>query len=220
METAIEHTLSDVLREPNPVLREAERQDVLIRRRGQARDMVLTDAGRARALRETLGTLARLLGTAAQKGIVLLLTEDVHRSLPWTLHLPDEERQQFVTELTEMAGASADTANFTPLAMLLRDWQATALAYADPAAYAELTQPLEETNLPSLLDEGHRLPSGEVATSGSTRGRQSSSGIYGTAVQKRGATSGKRAAKKPVPLPATKKKGTARKVSGEKRAMS
>jgi topoisomerase IA-like protein len=37
--------------------------------------------------------------------------------------------------------------------MLLCDWQATALVYADPVAFNELTEPLEETELPSLLTE-------------------------------------------------------------------
>jgi hypothetical protein len=153
METVVEHTLSDVLRTPNPVLQEAERRDVLIRRR-QADDLVLMDAKRARALRDTLGTFARLLHTAVQlKGVEGRLTAGVNWALPWTSLLPEEARRQFVTELTEMAGAVADTGNYTPLAVLLRDWQATANAYADPEAFKELTEPLEETELPSLLTE-------------------------------------------------------------------
>ena len=146
METAIERTLSDVLRTPLPVLHEAERRDILITRRGQAGNMILMDAKRARALRETLGTVARLLNAAVRvKGVQGQLTADVNLALPWTSYLPPEERAQFVAELAEKAGASAETGNYAPLAMLLRDWQTTALVYADPAAFTELTEPLEAT---------------------------------------------------------------------------
>jgi hypothetical protein len=175
MDTAIERTLSDVLRTPNPVLEEAERRDVLIRRRGQAGDMMLMEAKRARALRDTLGTFARLMHAAAQiEGVEGHLTRDVSVALPWTSLLPEEERHQFVIELMEMAGASADTGNYGPLARLLRDWQATANVYADPAAFKELTEPLEETELPSLLPKpakrgGSRAASADVTTSSSAR---------------------------------------------------
>jgi hypothetical protein len=172
METAIERTLSDVLRTPLPVLHEAERRDILITRRGQAGNMILMDAKRARALRETLGTVARLLNAAVRvKGVQGQLTADVNLALPWTSYLPPEERAQFVAELAEKAGASAETGNYAPLAMLLRDWQTTALVYADPAAFTELTEPLEETELPSLLPEragrGSR-PTRATATRAST----------------------------------------------------
>ena len=154
METAIEHTLSDVLRTPKPVLREAERRDVLITRRGPAGDMVLMEAKRARALRDTLGSVARLLNFAVRiEGVESRLAEIVNLALPWTSYLPAEERSQFVAELAEMAGASAETGNYTPLALLLRDWQMTALVYADPVAFKAVTEPLEETELPSLLTE-------------------------------------------------------------------
>jgi hypothetical protein len=154
MEPAIEHTLSDVLRTPNPVLQEAEQHDILIRRRGQAEDMILMEAKRALALRDTLGTFARLLHVAVQvEGVEGHITQDVNFVLPWTALLPEEDRRQFVAELTEMAGASADTGNYAPLAVLLRDWQATANVYANPAALKDLTEPLEEAELVPLPGE-------------------------------------------------------------------
>jgi hypothetical protein len=157
MEPAIEHTLSDVLRTPNPVLKEAEQYDVLIKRRGQADDMILMEAKRARALRDTLGTFARLLHVAVQvEGVESHITQDVNFALPWTALLPEEDRRQFVDELTEMAGASADTGNYAPLAVLLRDWQATANIYANPAALRDLTEPLEEAELEPLPAEPAR----------------------------------------------------------------
>src|SRR6266705_2365816 len=174
METTIEHTLSDVLRKPKPVLREAERRDILIRRR-QASDMILMGAGRARALRDVLGTLSRLLQTIADvAGVTGRLIDDVNVALPWTSLLPPEERGQFVNELMQMASAAAETGDYTPITMLLRDWKATALVYADPAAFKELTEPLEEAELPTLLTEragpGHsKPPSASTTVSRPTR---------------------------------------------------
>ena len=170
VEPVIEHTLSDVLRMPNPVLQEAERYDVLIKRRGQADDMVLMEAKRARALRDTLATFARLLHVAVEvEGVERHITQGVNFVLPWTALLPEEDRRQFVAELTEMAGASADTGNYAPLAVLLRDWRATANVYADPAALKDLTEPLEEGELEPLPAEPARRRS-RTANSASKAG--------------------------------------------------
>ena len=151
MEPVVERTLSDVLRTPKPVLEEAELHDVLIRRRGDAGDVMLIEAKRATALRDTLGMFARLLHAAWQvEGVEGHLVQGVNFTLPWTSFLPEDDRRQFMTELTETAGAAADTGNYAPLALLLRDWQATANVYADPAALKELTEPLEQSELQSL----------------------------------------------------------------------
>jgi hypothetical protein len=219
METVIEHTLSDVLRTPNPILQEAERRDILIRRR-QAEDLVLMDAKRAWALRDTLGTFARLLHAAVQiKGVAGHLTEGVNSALPWTSLLSDEARRQFVAELTQMAGAVADTGNYTPLAVLLRDWQATANVYADPEAFKELTEPLEETELPSLLTEPvRRKPAKSRGSAGTSSSRtrttsgasiKSGKGVAAGRTRKREAVTAqptrKAAAKETVPTAAVKR---------------
>ena len=228
MEIVTERTLTDVLRTPKPILREAGGRDILIRRR-QAEDVVLMDAKRARALRDTLGTVARLLRVASQlQGVVGRLVEDVNVTLPWTSLLPDEERRQFVAELMEMAGAAADTGNYAPLTTLLRDWQATANVYADPAAFKELTEPLEETELPSLLTEPGRRkrPKARSAAMTSTsRARVSgatSKSVAAGRTRKRNEAAAaepaprKAAAKKTVPTTTAARKAGTRKTSGRK----
>jgi hypothetical protein len=216
MQPAIEHTLSDVLRTPKPVLKEAEQYDVLIKRRGQADDMILMEAKRAMALRDTLGTFARLLHVAVQvEGVERHITQDVNFALPWTALLPEEDRRQFVDELTAMAGASADTGNYAPLAVLLRDWQATANVYADPAALKDLTEPLEEAELEPLPAEPARRRSRAASSVNKVSGPSGSSrhesrtartaATRGAAKKAQSAAARKAAGKKTEPLTASAK---------------
>jgi hypothetical protein len=61
-----------------------------------------------------------------------------------------EQRQEFVVEFFRTAEAAAELGVMTPLAQLLREWQATAAIYADPELATELRRPLP--------GEGERVP--------------------------------------------------------------
>jgi hypothetical protein len=141
----IERTLTEMLRESGDVLREAEHQDVVLRRRDGA-DVMLVDLERETGLRQSLADAARIIGSLHGSDDALL--KNVIAALPsaiaWTQFLPEAERLTFLKEFSATAAACYDAQVFEPLSQLDREWRATAAVYADPRLAAVLTEGAED----------------------------------------------------------------------------
>lgn len=129
----IERNVSDMIRSSGEVLREAERQDVVLRRRDGA-DMMLVDLEREQGIRQSLSDAARIIAGfgGGSKASVKYLAASLPAALPWTRFLPPAERLAFLGEFAATATACIDADVFEPLAQLSREWRATAAVHADP----------------------------------------------------------------------------------------
>jgi hypothetical protein len=85
---------------------------------------------------EALGVLTGIL-TSEQTAKILPAA--IPAAIPWTRSLPQSELPILAAELAEAAAAGPDAPDL--IATLIRDWQATAEAYADPEILAALTSP-------------------------------------------------------------------------------
>jgi hypothetical protein len=113
--------------------------DIIIERRDAA-PLRLTLSARAEADREGTAMLARVL-VKALPDLVDRVWEALVEVYPWLRFLPEQERQTFLREFTEMVAACAGLGNNAPLGQLLQEWKATAAVYADPALTAALKRP-------------------------------------------------------------------------------
>jgi hypothetical protein len=150
MDAVPERTFTDLLQRPTEVAAEVSRHDVILRRRGQANDLLLSQANRSQAVRDAVLALGQMLRLAMNvPGGSDLLAERVDEMLPWTHFLDESQRRQFVSGLAAVASATAETGNFAPLVQTMNEWKATALIMADPDAVADLARPLDEEDLAS-----------------------------------------------------------------------
>lgn len=141
MDLVVERNFSELLRASGEVLREAERRDVLLRRRDGA-DMMLVEAEREGGLRDALAMSVQILGAIV---VHKLSPDDLVERLadvaPWTSFLPLAAREEFLVEFLRTSMACRDMEGYEPLAQMLREWRATAAVYADPHLLAELQAP-------------------------------------------------------------------------------
>lgn len=136
----VERQFSDFLRQPNEVVAELEKHDVLLRRRG-APALRLTQADREDARADTVLAAARMLRNLAVHSAPAFESA-LEDGFPWAAFLPPRERAAFTTELTRALVACADLRDFTPVAQLLREWRATAEVHADHALAGRLREPI------------------------------------------------------------------------------
>jgi len=141
MNQAAEVTLTDFLRDPNRVVDRLEHADVVLRRRN-AGDLRLSLQSRSDAATENVRFLTRLLGVALTDEVARKRLRASAEAIPWLAFLPEERRQEFLDDFFRSAEAAAELGVMTPLAQLVREWQATATIYADPELAAELRRPL------------------------------------------------------------------------------
>ncbi len=149
MSRTAEATLTDFLRDPKAVVDRLEHVDVVLHRRN-AEDLYLSLESRTEAVAESVRFLARMLGAALTDPAVRDRLQTSVESIPWLSFLPAQQRHEFIAEFFRTAEAAAELGVMTPLAQLLREWQATAAIYADPELAAELRR--------SLAAEGDRVP--------------------------------------------------------------
>jgi len=83
---------------------------------------------------EALGAFSGLLRQAQEAGYLPPLLLQV---MPWAAPLPADDLDQLASDLAEAAGSGSHAPE--RLAAALREWQATAEAYADPDILAALT---------------------------------------------------------------------------------
>lgn len=141
----IERNLTDMLRSSGEVLREAEHQDVVLRRRDGA-DVMLVGLDREQALRLSLAATARIVGELNEvaPAVVEALAETLHESIAWTTFLPASDRVALLREFARTAAACVDADVFEPLGQLITEWRATAAVHADPELAAVLRQQAED----------------------------------------------------------------------------
>ncbi|WP_431909423.1 hypothetical protein [Micromonospora carbonacea] len=110
-----------------------------LRRRG-AGDLALTRADQLEQDAVVIDFTARLLA-----GLVRTQSPDAVRrvlgeALPWVSFLPEDDIDQLLGELIEVAQGAASLENLSPVAVLLAQWRHTAEIYADPTLLEILTR--------------------------------------------------------------------------------
>ena len=141
MSATAEATLTDFLRDPKAVVDRLEHVDVVLHRRN-AEVLRLSLESRSEAVADGVRFVARMLNAALADAAVRGRLEASAEAIPWLSFLPAPRRQEFLAEFFRTAEAAAELGVLTPLAQLLREWQATAAVYADPELAAELRRPL------------------------------------------------------------------------------
>ena len=149
MSRTAEATLTDFLRDPKAVIERLQHVDVVLHRRN-AEDLRLSLESRSEAVAEGVRFLTRVLGAALTDVAVRDRLGASAEGIPWLSFLPAQHRQEFMVEFFRTAEAAAELGVMTPIAQLLREWQATAAIYADPELAAELRRP--------LAGDGERVP--------------------------------------------------------------
>jgi hypothetical protein len=141
MSATADATLTDFLRDPKAVVDRLEHVDAVLHRRN-AEDFHLSLESRSEAVANGVRFLARMLSAALTDEAVRERLQASAEAIPWLSFLPTKRRQEFLAEFFRTAEAAAELGVMTPLAQLLREWQATAAIYADPELAAELRRPL------------------------------------------------------------------------------
>jgi len=115
----------------------AERDLVLQRRDGP--DLLVTEARREDAARQTLGALAETLAQALrQKDLSEIVIAAMRDAMPWIRALPEGDQGLFMEQLVEKASQASSLGDYGMLDVLLSQWSNTALVHANPALLAKL----------------------------------------------------------------------------------
>jgi hypothetical protein len=137
-----EFNLSDLVRNPTPVIHAAETGDVIIHRRGKA-DLRLALASRAQTRSAVSEDLARLVATlAADRAGRAVLVRRMPGIYPWMRFLPRAALESCITDLLEVAEACASMGNFAAYDTELSAWRDTAEIYSDPELQRRLRGPV------------------------------------------------------------------------------
>ncbi|KOV80641.1 hypothetical protein [Nocardia sp. NRRL S-836] len=138
-------------------LQESPNQTLLVHRRGDEEDLVLTTAGRAEEVREVISTTTTLFVALMQHSAEVrrLVTEVVPQAFPWVRFLPREDVQAFVVELVDTLEAANSLGAPAPVVNLIGQWRRTAEVHADP-------------RLAEILGRNHEEDFGEVPRPGAT----------------------------------------------------
>lgn len=119
---------------------------VLVVRRRDAEDLVLTTASRAEQAREASSATARLFVAMMQHDpqIQDVATDVVPEVFPWVTFLSHKEIRAFVVELVSTMKAAESIDNPAPVAQVIDAWRHTAEVLADPELAAALSAPSDE----------------------------------------------------------------------------
>ncbi|WP_207310578.1 hypothetical protein [Lentzea alba] len=137
MSIAAEINFSELSNKPADSVRKlqaAPNQTLLVHRRGDEEDLVLTTARRAEEVREVVSFTTSLFVALMQhseqaRETIAELTPTV---FPWVRFLPPEDRAHFVVELVEILEASNSLGTPAPVIQLITEWKHTAEVWADP----------------------------------------------------------------------------------------
>jgi hypothetical protein len=143
----IERSFSELLRQPNEVVKDLDDHEVLLRRRGApALRLTLADRDVDRSIAFAMvGRALRNLAIHSPDVLEQVLLDE----FPWTSFLPEPDRQIFLTEFTRTVVAVAEVDNFAPLAQLVYEWRTTAEIHSDPTLASKLRR--------SIAGEGSRV---------------------------------------------------------------
>lgn len=123
-------------------LQESPNQTLLVHRRGDEEDLVLTTVSRAEEVREVISTTTALFVALMQRSSEVreLVTDVMPTAFPWVRFLPREDMQLFVVELVETLEAANPLGTPAPVVELIGQWRRTAEVHADPRLVAILSQ--------------------------------------------------------------------------------
>ncbi len=140
--------LSDFLRTPKKILKQVDKGDVVLARRGKASIRISLES-RKEAERGGNELAANLLADAVESTpeVRPRLPAILEHRFPWVRFLPPEDKQMFAQELVELLQAAAAVGRLARLDDLFRSWKATATVYADPDLAATLKGPIKETDI-------------------------------------------------------------------------
>ncbi|WP_424184593.1 hypothetical protein ACOBQX_22195 [Actinokineospora sp. G85] len=146
---ASEINFSDLSNKPADSVRklqESPNQTLLVHRRGDEEDLVLTTVSRAEEVREVVSTTTTLFIALMQQhaDVRELVTDVMPRAFPWVRFLPREDMQAFAVELVETLEAANSLGAPAPVTRLIAEWQHTAEVYADPRLLDILRQSGED----------------------------------------------------------------------------
>lgn len=141
MTPTAEATLTDFLRDPNAIVEQLERRDVVLHRRNAA-DLHLSLRSRVQSDDEAVEFLARLLGRVLADDEIRGRLAEAAAAIPWVTLLPTAERGMFVAEFVRIAEGAAELGSMAALAQVLIEWKATAAIHADPTLAIELKRPI------------------------------------------------------------------------------
>ncbi|MDU0293185.1 hypothetical protein [Saccharothrix longispora] len=142
---ASEINFSDLSNKPADSVRklqESPSRTLLVHRRGDEEDLVLTTASRAQEVREVVSTTTALFVALMQHSDSVrdLVTDVMPTAFPWVRFLPREDMQAFVVELVDTLQAADSLGTPAPVTQLITQWQHTAEVHADPRLLAILRQ--------------------------------------------------------------------------------
>jgi hypothetical protein len=146
---ASEINFSDLSNKPADSVRklhESPDQTLLVRRRGDEEDLVLTTASRANEVREVVYTTTTLFIALMQQHAEVrgLVTDVMPKAFPWVRFLPREDMRAFVGDLVETLEAANSLGTPAPVTQLIAQWRHTAEVYADPRLLTILRQDVED----------------------------------------------------------------------------
>ena len=123
---------------------------VLVVRRRDAEDLVLTTASRASQARTASSATTRLLASLMQSDphVADLVTDVAPEVFPWVAFLSREEARTFVDELVSTMTAAESIDNPAPVAQVIEAWRHTAEVLADPDLAAALAAPSDADHGP------------------------------------------------------------------------
>ena len=116
---------------------------VLVVRRRDAEDLVLTTASRAAQAREASSVTSRIFVALMQRDprVRDLVTDVVPEVFPWVGFLSPDEVREFIAELVSTMKAAESIDNPAPVAQVIDSWRHTAEVLADPELAAVLSGP-------------------------------------------------------------------------------
>lgn len=145
MSLAAEINFSELSNKPADSVRKlqaAPNQTLLVHRRGDEEDLVLTTASRAEEVREVVSFTTSLFVALLQhsKEVRGLISGVMPTVFPWVRFLPPDDMRLFVVELLETLEAANSLGTPTPVVQLIGQWRRTAEVHADPRLVEILTR--------------------------------------------------------------------------------
>jgi len=145
MSPAAEINFSELSNKPAESVRKlqaAPNQTLLVHRRGDEEDLVLTTASRAREVREVVSFTTALFVALLQhsKEVSGLIADVMPSVFPWMRFLPPEAKEQFAVDIVETLEAAKSLGTPVPVTQLITEWRHTAEVYADPRLVEILTR--------------------------------------------------------------------------------
>ena len=135
--------LSEFLHHPAATAERLNTVRAIRLRRRDSDDLTLTRADQADRDATVIDFTSRLLEGLASVGETAAIQRVLPHALPWSTFLPDDDREEMLLEIIEVAQGSTSIRNLAPMAILLEQWRHSAEIHADPELRARLTAPPE-----------------------------------------------------------------------------